>query len=100
MCRVNHSKLQATSTDLYHGARDAHARIRYDRPSILGTQSRTLPGTARLSQAQPNLESRLQELSDSTACCRTRQRSVAGRSLARFQTYRHRLSSVTQTLSV
>ena len=83
MCRVNHSKLQATSTDLYHGARDAHARIRYDRPSILGTQSRTLPGTARLSQAQPNVESRLQELSDSTACCRTRHGGYRGATRSR-----------------
>ena len=58
VCRVNRSKLRATSTDSHRGARDAHGRTRHGRPSTLGTQSCALLGAARMSHAQPYLESR------------------------------------------
>ena len=48
---LNHSKCQATSTDLHvgDGAGDAQGHA----TSTMGTQSRALPGAARMSHAQP-----------------------------------------------
>ena len=63
VCRVNHSKLQATSTDLHRGSRELQGWIRYGRRSTMCTEPRALPGNAALSLSQTDLESRSESLS-------------------------------------